>query len=80
MAARADGCVLSDDSAKKRTNREDERSGRPMITKTFFLAKTIHRIGTRSLRQEKSLPENLAAYRAFFVLRAARQAQFCITL
>jgi hypothetical protein len=29
-----------------------------MIAKTFFLAKIIHRIGTRSLRGKKSLPEN----------------------
>jgi hypothetical protein len=40
-----------------------------MIAKTFFLTKIIHRIGTRSLRQEKSLRENLAGYRIFFTLR-----------
>jgi hypothetical protein len=42
-----------------------------MIAKTFFLAKIIHRIGTRSIRQEKSLLESQAENRAFFVLRAA---------
>jgi hypothetical protein len=51
-----------------------------MIAKTFFLAKIIHRIGTQSIRQEKSLLENQAENRAFFVLRAARRAEFCITL
>jgi hypothetical protein len=45
-----------------------------MIAKTFFLAKIIHRIRTRSLRGKKSLPENLAGYRVFFALQAARQA------
>jgi hypothetical protein len=34
-----------------------------MITKTFFLAKKIHRILTRNLRDKKSLHENLAGYR-----------------
>jgi hypothetical protein len=43
-----------------------------MIMKTFFLTKIIHRISIRSLRNKKSLPENLIRYRAFFVLRAAR--------
>jgi hypothetical protein len=45
-----------------------------MIAKTFFLAKIIHRILTRILRDKKSLRENLAGYRAFFALRAARRA------
>jgi hypothetical protein len=45
-----------------------------LITKIFFLAKKIHHIGTRSLRQKKSLPENLVRYRASFTLRAARRA------
>jgi hypothetical protein len=40
-----------------------------MIAKIFFLAKIIHRIGTRNLRQEKSLLENPAGYRIFFTLR-----------
>jgi hypothetical protein len=40
-----------------------------MIAKTFFLAKIIHRISTRNLRQEKSLHENLFAYRTFSALR-----------
>jgi hypothetical protein len=44
-----------------------------MIAKTFFLAKIIHRIGTRSLRGKKGLHENLAGYRIFFALRAARR-------
>jgi hypothetical protein len=34
-----------------------------MIAKTFFLTKIIHRIGTQSIRQEKSLPENQAETR-----------------
>jgi hypothetical protein len=34
-----------------------------MIAKIFFLMKIIHRIGIRSLRQEKGLRENLAGYR-----------------
>jgi hypothetical protein len=44
-----------------------------MIAKTFFLAKIIHRIGTRSLRGKKGLHENMAGYRIFFALRAARR-------
>jgi hypothetical protein len=31
-----------------------------MIAKIFFLAKIIHRIGTRSLRDKKSFPESMA--------------------
>jgi hypothetical protein len=31
---------------------------RSMIAKTFCLAKIIHRIGTRSLRDKKGLPES----------------------
>jgi hypothetical protein len=44
-----------------------------MITKTLFLAKEIHRIGTRSIRDKKSLLETLAEYRAFFASRAVRR-------
>jgi hypothetical protein len=33
------------------------------ITKTFFLAKIIHRISTRSLRDKKSLHENVSDIR-----------------
>jgi hypothetical protein len=51
-----------------------------MIAKTFFLAKIIHRIGTRNIRQEKSLLENQVEKRTLFVLRTARRAEFCITL
>jgi hypothetical protein len=51
-----------------------------MIAKTFFLAKIIHRIGTRSIRQKKSLLENQAENRTFFVPQAARRAEFCIAL
>jgi hypothetical protein len=47
-----------------------------MIAKTFFLAKIIHRIGTRSLRGKKSLRENLADNGTFFALRAARGRGF----
>jgi len=43
-----------------------------MITKTFFLAKIIHRIRTRNLRQEKTLRENPVDNGIFFVLRAIR--------
>jgi hypothetical protein len=42
-----------------------------MIAKTFFLAKIIHRILTRSLRGKKSLRQNLIEYRKFFALRVA---------
>jgi hypothetical protein len=45
-----------------------------MITKTFFLAKVIHRILIRSLRGKKSLHENLAKYRIFLALRAVCRA------
>jgi hypothetical protein len=38
-----------------------------MIVKTFFLAKIIHRIGTKNLRDKKSLRENLA--RIIYILR-----------
>jgi hypothetical protein len=40
-------------------NRENEPDGGLMIAKTFFLAKIIHRIGTKNLRDKKSLRENL---------------------
>jgi hypothetical protein len=46
--------------------------GHPMIVKTFFLAKEIHRIGTRSIRGKKGLHENLAGNGTFFALRATR--------
>jgi hypothetical protein len=51
-----------------------------MIAKTFFLAKIIHRIGARIIRQEKSLLENKVENQTFFVLGAIRRAEFCITL
>jgi hypothetical protein len=60
---------------KRGLTRRTSPSAGGMIVKTFFLAKIIHRIGTRNLRQKKSLPENLAGYRVFFTLRAARQAR-----
>jgi hypothetical protein len=47
-----------------------------MIAKTFFLAKIIHRIGTRNLRRKKSVPENWVEYRAFSALRVARRGSF----
>jgi hypothetical protein len=47
-----------------------------MIAKTFFLAKIIHRILTRILRDKKSLRENLAGYWIFFALRASSAGGF----
>jgi hypothetical protein len=38
-----------------------------MIAKTLFLTKIIHRIGTQNLHDKKSLRENQAIYRTFFV-------------
>jgi hypothetical protein len=43
-----------------------------MIAKTFFLAKIIHRIGIKKLRDKKSLRQNPAGNGTFFALRAAR--------
>jgi hypothetical protein len=55
-----------------------------MIAKTFFLAKIIHRILTRSLRGKKCLHENPAGYRIFFArppgfAEASRHHQSAIT-
>jgi hypothetical protein len=58
---------------KRGLTRRISSSAGGMITKTFFLVKIIHRIGTRSFRQEKSLLENLAEYRASFTLWATRR-------
>jgi homoaconitase/3-isopropylmalate dehydratase large subunit len=44
---------LSDDMAQKGINREDEPGCGPIVVKTFFLAKEIHRIGTQSIRGKK---------------------------
>jgi hypothetical protein len=76
QARQADGGGLSDDMAQKWINRENEPGYGSMIVKTFFLAKIIHRIGTRSLRGKKGLRENLADNDAFFTLRAARGRGF----
>jgi hypothetical protein len=64
---------LSGDSPKRGLTRRMSPAAGGMIAKTFFLAKIIHRIGTRSLRGKKGLHENLAGYRIFFALRAARR-------
>jgi hypothetical protein len=53
-------------AAKKGTNPENTFSRRPMIAKTLFLAKIIHRIGAKNIRGKKTLRQNSVAYRAFF--------------
>jgi hypothetical protein len=76
QARQADGGGPSDDITQKGINREDAPGYGPMIAKTFFLAKIIHRIGTRSLRGKKGLRESLADNDTFFTLRATRGRGF----
>jgi hypothetical protein len=61
---------LDSDSTQKWINQEDQLFAGDMITKIFFLAKIIHRIGARNLRQEKSFLENPGRYRVSFIFRA----------
>jgi hypothetical protein len=60
----------SDNMTQNVTKRKNCLAAGFMIAKTFFLMLIIHRIGTRNLRDKKSLPENLVNYRAFLALRA----------
>jgi hypothetical protein len=69
QAQRADGLRPRTISPIRGLARRMSPAAGSMIVKTFFLAKEIHRILTRSLRGKKSLRENPAEYRS--ILRIA---------